>query len=219
MVAEKIRPYVEAGDEVIIICISSELSGTCQNVKIAAAEFPADKVYVVDSRHLSTGIGLQVLAAAEMANQGIPAKEIYDHLQTMIPRIRTSFVIDTTLYMYRGGRCSSFTNIAAGALRIKPQLRMERGKLVPATKYRGKLEKAVMNYVEDQIPDMLKADRKRIFITHSGGIDDIIEMIRQRIDSLHYFDEICVTDAGLVIASHCGPGTVGVLYTGEDDLF
>ena len=85
----------------------------------------------------------------------------------------------------------------------------------PDKKYRGKMSKVLLEYVKEMEPELKTAKKDRIFITHSGCEEGLIEEIWQYLDSLHVFDEILITRAGGVISSHCGPGTLGVLYIAD----
>ena len=171
-----------------------------------------DKVFVVDSKNLSTGIALQIIEASILAEQGMDAKDIVDYIQTIRPRVRASFVVDTLTYLHRGGRCSGLAALAGGALKLHPLISVVDGKMLPGKKYRGKMDRVIIDYVKDLEADLLKAKADRVFITHSGCEDEVIEAVKAQLTSLGYFREILVTRAGSVITSHCGPGTLGVLF-------
>jgi len=212
-VVEVYRPHIEAGDEIIILSISSDMSTTYNVMRMAAAELDAeDKIFVVDSANLSTGVGHLVVAAAIMAQKGMPVADIVTELEALRPRVRASFVVDTLTYLHRGGRCSGVAALAGGMLKLHPKIVVEDGKMKPAEKYRGKMNKVVMDYVKSMEEDLKKACKDRVFITHSGCDEEIIEAVRSYLMELNVFDEILVTRAGCVISSHCGPGTLGVLY-------
>ena len=121
------RPLVEEGGEVVHFDISSDLSGTYQNAVIAAQEF--EGVYPVDSRHLSTSITLLILEACRLRDQGKSGAEIVQAIQALIPQVRTSFVLDTLEYMWKGGRCSGVAAFGANLLSLKPCIEMREGKL------------------------------------------------------------------------------------------
>lgn len=210
---EVYRPHVENGDEVVIFSISAEMSTTNNVMRMAAAELDAeDKVHVIDSANLSTGVGLQVIEAAIMAQEGKTAAEIVAHIATITPRIRASFVVDTLTYLHRGGRCSGVAALAGGVLKLHPKIVVENGKMKPEEKFRGKMSKVVMDYVKSMEEDLKKAKKSRVFITHSGSDAEIIDAVYAYLEELHIFEEILVTRAGCVISSHCGPGTLGVLF-------
>ena len=207
--------HVCSEDDSDIICFSvSEQMSTSGNVmRMAAVEMGIEeRVHVIDSASLSTGVGLLVIEAAVMAQKGCAAEEIVTYIESIKPYVRASFVVDTLTYLYRGGRCGGLTALAGGALKIHPRIVVEDGAMKPEKKYRGKLSNVILNYVEDMEPQMRNAKRDRVFITHSGCDAEVIDKVYQYLEKLNIFDEILVTRAGSVISSHCGPGTLGVLF-------
>ncbi|MBO5227994.1 MAG: DegV family protein [Lachnospiraceae bacterium] len=210
---EMIRPYAEAGREVVCFAISASMSTTVNVMNMAAEVLEAEQfVTVIDSANLSTGIGLLVVEAAIMAEEGKTAQEIAEKVEELKPLVRASFVVDTLTYLHRGGRCSGLAAMAGGVLKLHPKIVVENGKMRPDKKYRGKIERVVMDYVRDLEEDLKKAKKDRVFITHSGCEEEIIAEVRNYLKALNVFDEILVTRAGGVISSHCGPGTLGVLF-------
>lgn len=210
---EFLRPVVEAGDEVCYLGISEQMSATCQVLRLAAEELEyVDHVCVVDSMNLSTGIGLQVLYASELAGNGCSLVEMEDILKEYRERVRASFVVDTLTYLQRGGRCSAVTALMGNALKLKPRIAVTDGKMGVSKKYRGNQKKTVMDYVKDMEEELLRAEKTRVFITHSGIAQEIIDEVKSYLESLKHFDAVYVTRAGGVISSHCGPGTLGVLF-------
>ena len=212
-----IKPEIEAGNEVIVFSISSEMSTTNNIMKITAEDMgAADKISVIDSRNLSTGIGLLVLAAADLAAAGKSREEIVKEIERLIPLTRASFTIDTLTYLHRGGRCSAVAALAGSVLKLHPKIVVENGKMHPDKKYRGKNTKAIMEYVNDLTPELKKARKERVFITHTCRERGIVEEVKAYLESLNYFDEVLETAAGGVISSHCGPGTLGVLFIAKE---
>ena len=208
-----LEPYVSAGREVIVFSISSSMSSTYSVLCMAAEQLDASHlVTVIDSKNLSTGVGLQVIEAAEMAAQGKSAGEITAHIKAIRPLVRASFVVDTLTYLHRGGRCSSVAALMGGALKLHPRIGGADGKMSAGKKYRGRMDRVIRDYVADMEADLLKARKEHVFITHSGCDDDTIAAVYGMLDNLHHFDEIHVTRAGGVVSSHCGPGTLGVLF-------
>ena len=213
---EFLRPVAEEGDEGCFLGISEQMSATCQVLRLAAEELDyAEHVCVVDSMNLSTGIGLQVLFAAELAQSGCSLDELEDILKEYRLRVRASFVVDTLTYLQRGGRCSAVTALMGNALKLKPRIAVADGKMGVSKKYRGNQKKTVIDYVKDMEGDLKQAEKARVFITHSGISVEIVENVKSYLESLQYFDAIYVTRAGGVISSHCGPGTLGVLFVDE----
>ncbi|MBO5484753.1 MAG: DegV family protein [Lachnospiraceae bacterium] len=210
---ELLRPYVEAGREVVCFSISEDMSTSANVMRLAAEELDGSHlVTVINSANLSTGIGLLVVEAAIMAQEGKNAQEIAQKMEELKPLVRSSFVVDTLVYLHRGGRCSGLAAMAGSALKLHPKIVVEDGRMNPSKKYRGRMDKILMNYVNDMENDLKNAKKDRVFITHSGCDQETIEMIRAYLDRLKVFDEILITRAGGVISSHCGPGTLGVLF-------
>ena len=210
---EFLRTAVEAGEEVCYLGISEQMSATCQVLRLAAEELEyTDHVCVVDSMNLSTGIGLQVLYAAELAQSGCSLTELEERLKEYRERVRASFVVDALTYLQRGGRCSAVTALMGNALKLKPRIAVTDGKMGVSKKYRGNQKKTVMDYAKDMEADYLRAEKARVFITHSGIAQEIIDEVRSYLEALGHFEAIYVTRAGGVISSHCGPGTLGVLF-------
>lgn len=207
-----LKKYVEQGCQIVYTGISSEMSVSYGVVQLAAKEFPDAKIAVVDSRNLSTGVGHVVIRAAELAQEGKDAFEIKEELDQFTPLVRASFVVDTITYLYRGGRCSAVAAFGATTLNLKPSIVVENGKMRPDAKYHGKIDRALKKYVQAMEPSLLKACPDRVFITHSGSSEETVNAIKRYLEELNYFKEILITRAGCVISSHCGPGTLGVLY-------
>ena len=202
--------YSENGYDTIHLNIGSEFSSSFNNAKIAAEDF--DNVYIIDTENLSTGSGHLVILAAELAQKGLGAKEIMNIIDQTKKRVDTSFVLDNLIYLHKGGRCSGLKMLGANLLKLKPCIEVVDGKMAVGRKYRGKLGKSIMKYVDDKLEDLNNINPDRIFITHSGHIPDIVEKVQNMILSLNYFKEIIVTTAGCTISSHCGPGTLGILF-------
>lgn len=210
-----IESYLEkdSEDEYIIFTISSSMSACFNNCRLAADDLDmSERVFPIDSANLSTGIGLQILRAAELALEGKKAAEIVCEIESLKDKVRASFVIDTLTYLYRGGRCSGVAALVGSALKLHPRIAVENGAMHPEKKYRGNSSKYVMDYVKDMEESLKSARRDRVFITHSGCDSEIVDRVRAYLESLDHFDEILETRAGAVVSSHCGPGTLGVLF-------
>ncbi len=207
------EPYVKAGDELVCFSISSEMSASSNVMRLAAQELDAeDRITVIDSRNLSTGIGLLAVQAAIQAQKGTDARTIARSMEELRPRVRASFVVDTLTYLYRGGRCSGLAALAGSALKLHPRIEVTDGAMKPGNKYRGSIDRVILHYTKDMESQLLQAMPDRVFITHSGCDAGIVKQVYDYLDGLHYFGEILETRAGGVISSHCGPGTLGVLF-------
>lgn len=197
----------------ICFSISGSMSTSGNVMRLAAEELDAAaQVTIIDSENLSTGIGLLVVEAAIMAEQGHSAAEITAAVRELIPKVRASFVVDTLVYLWRGGRCNAVAALAGSALRLHPKIVVGNGAMHATKKYRGKIDNAIMSYVKDMEADLKAARPERVFITHSGCSREVVEEVRSYLKGLTVFCEILETRAGGVISSHCGPGTLGVLF-------
>ena len=212
---EEISTYLDKDgkDEYVIFTISSSMSSSFSNCRLTAMELGMeDRVFVIDSGNLSTGIGLLAIRAALMAREGMSGSQIASEMAKVKDKVRASFVVDTLTYLHRGGRCSGLSAFFGSALQIHPRIAVDCGAMHPEKKYRGKSSRCIMNYVKDMEEDLKKACPDRVFITHSGCDRETVEAVRTYLESLGRFDEILETRAGAVISSHCGPGTLGVLF-------
>lgn len=210
---ELFKPYIDEGREIVCFSISSSMSTSGNVMRIAAEELEAeDCITVIDSTNLSTGIGLLVIEAAIMAQNNHTVEEIVSAIEALKPNVRASFVVDTLTYLYRGGRCNAVSAMAGGVLKLHPKIVVENGAMNASKKYRGKINSAIMTYVKDMEDDLKAARPDRVFITHSGCDRTIVEEVHSYLENLGVFSEILETRAGGVISSHCGPGTLGVLF-------
>ena len=208
-----IKPILDTEDEMIIFTISEKMSTTPNVFRMAAEEAEVeDRVSVVESANLSTGIGLLIIEAAIMAAEGMDRTSIVKKIEELKLRVRSSFVVDTLTYLHRGGRCSSVAALAGGMLKLHPKIVVEEGAMHATKKYRGKIDAVILDYAKEMETDLKQAKKERVFITHSGCNQETIDSVSEYLQNLKHFDEILITRAGGVISSHCGPGTLGVLY-------
>lgn len=205
-------PLMNDNLDIIFFGISESMSATCNVIRLVGQNIEYNNLYIVDSKNLSTGIGLQVLRAASMAKNGASAEDIIKDNSEINAKVRSSFIVDTLTFLHRGGRCSGVAALLANTLKLKPEIIVKEGRMVVGKKYRGNIRSVLLKYVQDRRDQLLEADPDRVFITHSGCSSEAIEDIKQYLESLNVFKEILVTRAGGVISSHCGPNTLGVLY-------
>lgn len=205
--AKELKGY----DALIHINISSKSSGSHNFAKTAAEAF-GGKVFVVDSKALSSGQGLLVMKACDMRDEGKSAEEIVAALEEIRNRINTSFVPDNLDYLHKGGRVSGMIKTVAGVFKIHPQIVMQDGQLVPGKKYKGKMSVLIKQYVDDLKEMYPDYDHSRCFVTHSSADAELVEAAKAKVKEVFQFDEIIETVAGSIITSHCGKGTLGVLF-------
>ena len=208
--AEVFGKYAKEYDAVIHLNISSDFSSCYQNACLAAEEF--ENVYVVDSRNLSTGHGLLVLKAAELAESGMDAAKIAETLRETAERVDASFILDQLEYLKMGGRCSAVAVLGANLLKLKPCIEVKEGKMGVGKKYRGAFGKCLKDYITDRIGGREDLELDRVFVTHSGISQELLNLAVETVRELQPFKEVCVTRAGCTVSSHCGPSTIGVLY-------
>ena len=204
------REHTADGSAIVLFTISSFMSSTCNNARIAAEEY--DNVYVIDSQNLSTGIGLMVIAAAEMAREGKSAKEIADACTLLTSRIDSSFVVDDLEFLHKGGRCSAVAALGANLLHLKPCITVKDGKMGMEKKYRGKFPAVLEKYIAERIGDGSGIDLTRVFVTHAGCDEALIARCAALVKSAADFKEVHVTLTGCTVASHCGRNTLGILF-------
>ena len=196
--------------EIVFFTISAEMSSTYNNARLAALEF--EGVHVVDTRNLSTGGGLLVVAAGEMAKEGKSAAEIAEACRTMVDRVDASFIVDNLEFLHKGGRCSAVAAFGANLLQLKPCITVNGGKMGVSKKYRGKFKAVLEKYITERMGDGSDIDTARVFVTHAGCDAEIYEACVEQIKAMGLFNEIHVTRAGCTISSHCGRNTLGVLF-------
>lgn len=206
------RKELESCDAVVHFHISGEMSACYQNACIAAAE--VGNVYPVDARSLSTGIGLLVLEAAELAREGkLTAQEIQQRMEQRREKLNVSFLVEQLDYLRKGGRCSSVAALGANVLSLRPCIQVKDGRMGVGKKYRGPYLKCLLQYVKERLEGRDDIDPHRIFITESGGMTaEEVACVEEAVQSYQPFEEVLHTRAGCTVSSHCGPRTLGILY-------
>ena len=204
------KKFADEGKTVIHFDISSGMSSTFNNARIAAEEL--QNVYVIDSANLSTGIGLLVVAAAEMVNEGLEAEEIVAKINDMVPKVDASFVIDNLEYLYKGGRCSALAAFGANMLKLKPCIEVKNGAMGVSKKYRGRYADVLKTYVSERLGDGSDIDNSRVFVTHAGCDEEVVKQVVEQVKESGIFKEVFLTRAGCTVSSHCGANTLGVLF-------
>lgn len=204
------KAFTDEGYAVVHFTISSDMSSSYSNAAIAAQEF--DNVHVVDTHNLSTGGGLLVVTACEMAQKGMAAEEIAKACRDMTDRVSASFIVDDLTFLHKGGRCSALAALGANLLKLKPCIEVSGGKMDVSRKYRGKFEKVLPQYIADQLGDVSRIETDHIFVTHAGCDEEICQMCAEEVRKLVNVKEVHITRAGCTISSHCGRNTLGVLF-------
>lgn len=209
---EEFKKYIDKGMDVVYVGIGSTLSSAFQSAFIAEQSFPEGRVALIDSKNLSTASGLLAIKAAKLRDAGKSAMEIADEVQKLSENLVGQFAIEQFEYLYKGGRCSGAAKVVGTLLHIRPFLRVIDGKLVVYKKPRGPMKVAIQEQLNGVKEDLIKIDQDIIFITHSGMADGMVDWVKAELSKL--VDPRCIeiTTCGSVIGSHCGPGTLGILY-------
>ena len=196
-------------DAVVHIALSSGITSSCGNAIRASEEM--QNVYVVDSRSLSTGIGLLAIYARELADLGLDPKEIYEKVSKRVEALQVSFVVERLDYLHKGGRCSSVQLLGANILKIRPRIVLKDGKMGMDKKYRGSMDKVIAKYCSEVLSEFMTPDLSKVFITYTTATPEMVLEARTALENAG-FENIYETHAGGTIASHCGANTLGILY-------
>lgn len=208
---QQFEKYLNAGYDIVFTGISSFMSTTYNNAVLAAGGEYNKRIFVVDSKNLSTGIGLLVLKMVKMRDNGMNALEISNEAIKIVPRIRSQFAIKKFDYLYKGGRCSTVSALVGSVLSIKPIIEVRDGKMSVGKKPMGKMKRALDTMLEMIDKDKENVDLDCIMITHSIA-DDSCKYLMDELAKRFNKDILMETHAGCVISSHCGEGTIGILY-------
>lgn len=206
---DKFAELTADGSSVVHISLSSGVSSSHRNAVIAAEDF--EDVYVVDSMLLTTGISALIIKAAHMAENGMSAAEIAKELEVLREKVDVSFVLDNLEFLAKGGRCSAVAALGANILGIRPSLEMREGKLGMCKKYRGKIEKVQLQFVEERIESLGEIDDEFCFLTHSPIDLEQAKALVEAVKATGKFKEVIEADAGCTITAHCGPNCVGFI--------
>lgn len=210
---EIIEPIIEAGDEVVCFTISESMSTTGNVFRLVGEELEAhDRVHVYNSKSLSNGVGILAIVASKLVKEGKTYSEMLPILDEYRDKLCISFVVDTLVYLARGGRCSAATALMGSVLKLHPKIILTGGAMEADKKYRGAMSSVVLNYAKDMEDKLLNARKEMVFLISTEQNPAIVDSVREYLKSLNYFDEIVESVAGGVISSHCGPGTLGIMF-------
>lgn len=208
--AEFFKEHLDGVDALIHFTISSDMSSCFNNAKKAASTLK--NVYVIDSRNLSTGVGLQVLYACKLRDKGEKPENIVKKVEARKQFVQASFVVERLDYLYKGGRCSALQLLGANLLKIRPSIIVKDGKMDVHKKYRGKMKDVVKDYIKDTLNEFNTYDKSICFITYSSATEDMVEAAKSTLKEFANFENVYITTAGATVTSHCGENTLGILY-------
>ena len=208
---EVFQKYIDLGYEIVFTGISAQMSSTYQNAVLASKEVAPDKIYIVDSKNLSSGIGLLLLKASKDIKNGLSAKEVAENMERNTSLVLSQFVIEKMDYLYKGGRCSGVAKFVGTLLKIKPYIIVRDGKMSVGKKPIGKMQVALNALLKQIEEDKDRVDLDHILITHSLAYE-YRDYLYEKLKVMFPNVDIISTVAGCVISSHCGQGTIGILY-------
>lgn len=202
--------YLNEGYDVFYTGISSKLSTTYNNALLAKEELATDRIQISDSANLSTGIGLQLLKARKLAEAGKNVKEIKEEIEKISLNVRSKFAVESLDYLHKGGRCSGVARFFGTMARLKPVIEVKNGKLDVLAKPIGK-RKALQVMIDDIVSNKDNIHKDCVMVTHTYADEEAL-YLKEKLNELIPDAHVEITDAGCVISSHCGKGTIGILY-------
>ena len=215
---EILTPYFKAGEDVLYISFSHEMSGTFAQLKVALEElkkeFPERKCTVFNTNSICLGAGIQVEAAAELKQKGASDEEILAFLKESTNRVAMYFVVDDLMHLKRGGRLSTGAAVAGTLLSIKPMLTVnEKGGLNVIEKVMGR--KKAVRALADKVIKGLTGTEYNVYVVDADCKEDGDELA-EKIRAARPEAKIVRQTVGPVIGSHCGPDTLGVIFIADE---
>lgn len=210
--ASEFEKHITAGDEIVGIFISSEISGTYHSAMIAKESFPSEKVYVVDSRSASLSLGLLVAEAARFRDEGYSAEEIVKRIEPLIKKVRFLVAVSTLKYLRKGGRISAASAVVGEVLGIKPIVTIIDGTIHSIGKARGMTSaiKLILQETMKSMPDLCH----QVAFGHSGAPELLEKAVAYMKEPLKLQSWI-TCEVGAVIGTYGGRGCIGIAYIGK----
>jgi DegV family protein with EDD domain len=205
--------FIEEGDEIVGLFISSDMSGTYQSAEVARELVSVDRIHLIDSRTTTFGLGLLVHEAVRYRDQGKGAAEIAELIRELTKKVRLLAVLDTLKYLKMGGRISSTTAFVGGLLGINPVIAIMNGKVESIGKGRGR--KAGMNLILENVRKDPPDFGHYICFGHSNApehLKETIEFFSEQMD----IREHLIGNIGMTVGTHVGPGGAGISYIAKD---
>ena len=212
---EFFEELLKENDAVIHFTLGSDISACYNNAAKASKNF--ENVKVIDSKNLSTGVGLLVLYACKLRDDGKSFEEIVQKVTARVPHVQASFVVERLDYLHKGGRCSAVALLGANILKIRPSIMVENGKMGVHKKYRGKMESVIAEYVKDTLTEFKNYDNTMCFLTYTSATPEMIAAAKKAISENAAFKAVYETTAGSTVTSHCGEHTLGILYFNDSE--
>jgi len=200
----------KAGNSLVVICPSAELSGTYRSAETAAQEFPGTDIHIIDTRTIGSGLGSIVHCAVDWANEGLSAIEIVDRVKAMAKREHVYFMVDTLEYLRKGGRIGGVQALLGTLVQVKPILTIGNGRVEPFEKQRTKI-RAVARLKELVKADCTKDTGCYLSVMHGAAIEEA-SIFAKELAELIQVPEVRFYDLPPAIMVHAGPGVLAVSY-------
>ncbi len=216
---EYFEPVLAAGEDVFYITFSHAMSATFNAMEQAISQlkekYPDRVIRTVDTKTISLGAGFIVYYAALRYREGATMDELEAYVNELVPHTATYFAVEDLTYLYRGGRVSGVSKVFGNLLGIKPILCFDgEGKIVNVEKQKGfkKAMAALRGYLEAKGSEL---DKYKIFVLQAD-CEDAANSFVADIKAAHPEADIVVQPVGPVIGSHCGPGTIGLIFHAKE---
>lgn len=202
---------INAGKDVLYISMSSKVSATYQNARLAAMDLPAERIHIVDSLHLSASYALLVIRAARALEQGRSITEVIKDIEKNRSKVEIDIIVDKLDFLSKGGRVSGVKHFIGNILKVHPVLKIIQGEVASVQKYRGKMGKAV-----DSIAQYIVENREHIcpslIVIAQTMAENTAERIRSYLMEHGLFKEVVIVEGGCTICAHTGPNSIAVSY-------
>lgn len=211
------RRMLRRCDEIIHIAVSSKVSRSvshCYEAKELLGE-DGNRLHIFDSEHLSTGMGILALRAAELAEEGRDAAYILDELEDMRDKISTTFIANNADYLYINGKVSKGLKNICSLFSIHPVLEVKDGVLKLKTVEIGNYEKSMQRYIRKQLKHSDDINKSLLFITHAGCSVNDLKLVKREVNRIMSTNITGAVKASATISVNCGPRTVGVFYANK----
>lgn len=199
----------EEAEEIVTVAISHHMSATLQSALMANEQFTKIPVHVIDSESVTMGLGIMAIAAARAAAEGKSAQEVVQLVERIKQNLNIFFTVETLEYLHKGGRIGGATAFLGSALNIKPVLYVKDGRIEPLERVRTR-KRAIARLLE-LVEEKVGAKETHFAILHCDAEEEAREFCEQ-LKTKFNCAELDVFEAGPVIGTHAGPGTVGVAF-------
>jgi DegV family protein with EDD domain len=206
----------ETAESIVCIVISDHLSGTLDSARAAAQSTDDIPIEVIDSRSTSMGLGLLVLLAARMANDGCDHVQIADAIRLLVPHVHLLFVVDTLEFLHKGGRIGGAQRLLGSVLSIKPILYIDDGRIEPLESVRTKKKalRRLLELVQEQTNNWLKVHMAVVDATAPDTANAIYDQLVEAVNPV----EILRAGLSPVVGVHAGPGAIGVAFLDASEI-